>query len=167
MKLFHISPVPNITTLIPKRPKNGFIDDGFEDGKVLRISLAPTIMGCVRGVDYGYQEKIMYVYQPTSVNPKYLIQPTPRQVPDVRWTHEVWYTKPLNVKLIGAIKLKGVNGFTWVSNGKGNKSRFQMRVYKYKYNKIKTPTIEVNPSRKEKIKNYLWNRIANYYSNKQ
>lgn len=50
-RLYHISRNPKLTTLVPKKPKNGWVEYGIEEGKTGRVSFAPTIMGCVRGVD--------------------------------------------------------------------------------------------------------------------
>lgn len=167
MKLYHISQNPNLTTLIPLRPRNGWTEYGIENGTIERISFAPTIMGCVRGVDnFSGKDSVYYVYQPTSISPKYLVQPTMRQVPDVNYTKEVWYTKPVNVIRVGAIQLKGTSGFKWISIGKKG-GRIKMAVFKYKYNKINAPQEDERQTRKERIKRFILRRIANFYSNKQ
>lgn len=166
MKLYHISLNPRLTTLIPKKPKNGWVEYGIEDGVTKRVSFSPTIMGCVRGVDdYDGKGEVYYVYVPTSINQKYIIHPTMRQVPDVNYTHEVWYTKPVNVKRVGAIKISGATSYKLIPIIKEG-GRLRMAVFNYKYRNIKgePDTDKQKQSAKEWIKNTLANRLANYYS---
>lgn len=103
-KLYHVSKVPNITVLTPKIPQNILTAHGLEDSVTHRISFAPTIAGCLRGIGHGLKGRILYVYTPISIDKKHLIKPKPEQVPDVRLTNEYWYLKPVNVKLAYVIK---------------------------------------------------------------
>lgn len=169
MKLYHISQNPKLTTLIPSRPKNSWTEYGIEDGIHKRVSFAPTIMGCVRGVDdmFGKGE-VYYVYVPTSLSPKYIVKPTMRQVPDVNHTHEIWYTKPVNVKLVGAIEIQGPTSYKEIPIMQP-KGRLSMKVYNYEYKKLKKPTYDPYAQQEmiDKIKSNVLKRVANFYSSRK
>ena len=165
MKLYHISPISRLTVLIPTRPKNKLVDLGIEEGVTKRVSLSPTLMGCVRGVSDNEIGAIYYVYEALGLNPKYIVHPTTRMVPDVNHTHEVWYTKPVNVKKIGAIMLLGSTHFKYVDidTEKHGKIGFPMNYFKYK--KIRNPGEDnYKFTTYGKIRNFVGTKMANHYS---
>ena len=103
MRLYHASLVPNLTTLIPKRPVHFLTKHLLEEGKTKRISFAPSIKSCLRGVNAS-KGKTYYIYEPTSISDKYLYNPTREEVPDVGLTNEYWYLRPVNVRLVAVVK---------------------------------------------------------------
>lgn len=105
-KLYHVSRFSNLTTLIPKAPQNILTHYGLEDGVTKRVSFAPSIALCLRGLGLAkiITNKDLFVYSPVNVDRKYLLKPKPEQVPDVRLTNEYWYLKPVNVKLVAVIR---------------------------------------------------------------
>lgn len=163
MKLYHISPYPMLTVLIPKKPSNHIVELGLEDGVTKRVSLAPTIMGCVRGVSDNQIGAVYYVYEAMGLNPKYIVYPTQRQVPDVSHTHEVWYTKPVAVRKIGAIKLLGATKFKYVELDSEKHGKVNFPVHYFKYKKIKPGPDEYEFNRLGKIKNAIYEKIAKFY----
>lgn len=105
-RLYHVSRFPNVTTLIPKAPQNILTHYGLEDGVTKRVSFAPSIAHCLRGIGQAktITNKDLFVYSPVNVDQKYLLKPKPDQVPDVRLTNEYWYLRPVNVKLVAVIR---------------------------------------------------------------
>lgn len=103
MRLYHASLVPNLTTLIPKRPVHFMTKHLLEEGKTKRVSFAPSIKNCLRGVGAS-TGKTYFIYEPTSINAKYLYRPTRAEVPDAGLTNEYWYLRPVNVRLVAVVK---------------------------------------------------------------
>ena len=104
MRLYHVSRNPNLTTLIPMRPRHFLTVHGLENGRRKRISFGRSVKGCLRALDGGGKPgEDLYVYSPISINPKYLYRPTRKEVPDSRITNEYWYLRPVNVKLVAVV----------------------------------------------------------------
>ena len=103
IRLFHVSKIPNLTTLIPKAPNHFLTAHLLEEGVTKRVSFAPTIEKCLRAVQ-SHKGDTYYVYVPTAIDKKYLRRVSIREVPDASLTGEYWYLKPVNVRLYGVIK---------------------------------------------------------------
>lgn len=103
INLFHVSTVPNLTTLIPKRPRHFLTTHFLEEGKTKRVSFAPSIQKCLRAVA-SKPGMVYYVYVPTAIDKKYLHRVKISEVPDAQLTGEYWYLKPVNVRLYGVVK---------------------------------------------------------------
>ena len=169
-RFYHISPYPNITTLIPKVPKHFLTEHGHEEGRTPRISLAGSIKSCLRGVGSA-KNKVYYVYTPTSINPKYLRKVTRDMVPDSRLTHEWWYLRPLNVKLVAVIKGGEVydNKVYYVGPLVGVSSGYKYEYLKrYKNGKeiIVKKKLPPAPDKKVGFLLSLFNRAKGIFSNK-
>lgn len=103
IRLYHLSLNPKLTTLIPRIPKNAAIKAKQEDDVSKRVCFGRSVAGALSAVPHGEIGDVMYIYMPTSIDKKYVYYPTPYQVPDVGFTHEVWYTAPVSVKKVGAL----------------------------------------------------------------
>jgi hypothetical protein len=103
MRLYHISKNPNLSVMIPRVPENSFTQTGLEDGKTKRICFAQTIDACIAAIGSARFGDIYFVYSPVSVDPKAVYKPKPSEVPDAKYTHEVWYLKPVAVKKVKTI----------------------------------------------------------------
>ena len=103
IRLYHLSLNQNLTTLIPRVPKNQSVKAGLEDGVNKRVCFGQSIKGALSAVPHGEIGDIMYIYMPTAVDKRFVYYPTPQQVPWVSVTHEVWYTAPVSVKKVGAL----------------------------------------------------------------
>lgn len=103
MRLYHVSDNPNLKTLIPRVPRNSATIQGLEDSGIKRISFAPSIQQAITGTNRTVSGRILYVYQPVGINEKYLYKPNANQVYDVGITSEVWYLRPVEVKLTEVI----------------------------------------------------------------
>lgn len=102
MKLYHISKNPNLSVLIPRVPNNYITRLAIENANTGRVCFAPTIKDCISAIDSSPGE-LYYVYTATGVDPKYIHKPKRSEVPDVKYTNEVWYLKPVNVKRIATV----------------------------------------------------------------
>jgi hypothetical protein len=103
MKLYHVSDNPNLTTMIPRIPQNRLTRLGYENGTIGRICFAPTIGDCIAAAPRGRIGELLYVYTPVNVDQNYVYKPKPSEVPDAKYSHEVWYLKPVSVKLVCVI----------------------------------------------------------------
>lgn len=103
MKLYHVSPDPNLKVLIPRVPKNGVVNWGAEDGVHKRVCFAPSIQQALRAMARPVNKETLYVYTPVGLNNRWIYKPTPTQVPDVGVTNEIWYLRPCQVKLVEVI----------------------------------------------------------------
>lgn len=102
MRLYHASLIPDLTTLIPKTPSHFLTKHLLEEGITKRVCFAPSIKSCLRAID-AKKNKIYYIYQPNGINEKYLYKPSREEVPDVSLTHEIWYLKPVSVRLVAVV----------------------------------------------------------------
>lgn len=102
-RLYHISENPNLTVMTPRIPSNKLVKAGYENGTIGRVCFAPTIDYAIAAAPRGKAGELLYVYIPTSVDKSAIYHPTPQEVPDVTYTHEVWYLKPVTVKKVGVI----------------------------------------------------------------
>jgi len=75
---------------------------GEEDETTPRISLSPTIEGCLSAIAPIIDTDIYYVYQ--LINKPKLYKPTKEQVPDVEKTDEIWALTDTELVLIYKIK---------------------------------------------------------------
>lgn len=103
-EIFHIS-VNNLDslTVFPHVPNNSMVSHGYEDGITPRISFAPTIGQCLRGMAQDIKGMEFFVHIP--VNKPTIVKPTAKQVPDVAITGEIWSTTPVMMKCIGKIRV--------------------------------------------------------------
>lgn len=101
--LYHLSTDPNLKTMVPRVPRNARVQRGQEDGVTKRICFAPSIHDATAAAPSSAEGAMLYVYSPVSIDPKAIYYPSPFQVGDVKYTHEVWYTKPCNVKKVAVI----------------------------------------------------------------
>ena len=160
MNLYHISfnsKLPN--TIYPRQPDAGVgsdIDD--EDGMDLsetdidRISLSDNLEGCIRGVyanvsklfeDKNFPYLIFQVYMPVSIKRKYLITPKTltkkRMVHDAHVTSEYIYTEPLEIVLVGTVKVYNT------SSGKGLQYRpYNDKQYDFMYHSPKEIKMDID-----------------------
>ena len=105
-KVYHLSKKKLTNTLLkPRVQSNKLTNMGYEDGKIPRICVAPTIDGCFAAMDYFDEGEIAYVYTPIDSNKiqKYLMKPDTKEVIDADETGELWLMKPTKFKLIGTI----------------------------------------------------------------
>lgn len=102
-RLYHISENPNLTVMTPRIPNNRLVREGYENGTIGRVCFAPNIDYAIAAAPRGKAGELLYVYIPTSVDKSAIYRPTPQEVPDVTYTHEIWYLKPVTVKKVGVI----------------------------------------------------------------
>jgi hypothetical protein len=103
MNLYHISENPNLTLMIPRVPVNKLTKKGYENSTIGRISFAPTIGDCISAAPRGKAGEILYVYKPVQINKNAVYRPKPSEVPDAKYSHEVWYLEPTTVKKVAVI----------------------------------------------------------------
>ena len=150
--LYHLSKADDINKLTPKVPaKVSSRKNAFEDDTIKRISFAPSIDGCILGLqlskdDFKNGEIILYVYSPIKVNKKDLVSNKKivddKLVFDAKITKECWYLTEVDVKLVGSItvfdKVEQTIEYTPIRVGdpkflKPN-GKLETYLYKYKWN---------------------------------
>lgn len=106
LSLYHVSPNGSLKELTPKysaKPIKG------EDNSIKRISAAPTIDGCFRGVGYnlnpGDKPIKYYIYKLILTDSTKIIKPTSKIVPDRDLSDEYWVLNPVKVKSLGYITI--------------------------------------------------------------
>jgi hypothetical protein len=112
-KLYHLSKQDSLDILTPKIPEKLKIrKNAFEDNTIKRVSFAPSIEGCIIGLQLSENEfvngkLILYAYEPTNINRDDIITNDvivkEKLVFDAKVTKEVWIINPVHVKLIGSI----------------------------------------------------------------
>ena len=120
----------------PRVPSNYMTDHNFEDSHTKRISSSPTIDGCLKGLSKNLKGKVLFVHE--VITDEVPFSPSVEQVPDKHITGEVWFRKPVKLKLLGIIKVVSDDGkdgevFTY-GNGKYTATLYG---WKYKWLKIK------------------------------
>jgi len=103
-ELFHISTVPLTDfKFTPRAPSNFLTKGGFEDGTTERISFAGDIDSALKAMSMNLKDKKLYVYKAPKGTK--FTNPTKAQVPDVGITNEKWVMEPVEVELLGEIKV--------------------------------------------------------------
>lgn len=113
LKMYHLSNKNNLEKLTPKIPyKLKIRKNAFEDTTIKRISFAPSIEGCILGLqlsdkDFTDDKLILYVYTPYAFDNNDIISNNTivnnKLVFDAKVTKESWIISPVNVKIIGSI----------------------------------------------------------------
>jgi len=96
-------------TLNPRIPKNRLPS---ENDKTPRICVSTSIAGCLAAVHGLKEGNTVYIHTCTC-EPNQIIQPTKDQVSDVFFTGEIWITEPVEMNLIGKIKITQVDYFEY------------------------------------------------------
>lgn len=141
-RLYHISENPNLTVMTPRVPQNRLVSKGYENGTIGRVCFAPTIADCISAAPRGKAGEVLYVYLAQGVNPEYVYKPTINDVPDSKYTHEVWYLKPVNVKKVGVIVVGDAYLEQRFLGPKSFEKHFTLRWHNYKRFKPIGPTEE-------------------------
>jgi hypothetical protein len=141
-RLYHISENPNLTVMTPRVPQNRLVSKGYENGTIGRVCFAPTIADCISAAPRGKAGEVLYVYLAQGVNPEYVYKPTINDVPDSKYTHEIWYLKPVNVKRVGVIVVGDAYLEQRFLGPKSFEKHFTLRWHNYKRFNKNGPTEE-------------------------
>lgn len=117
--MLHLSRDPNLNIMEPRIPtylhRENIKEAGLEDHLLSRISFAPTINGCLLGIQINEKEfsnssnitlyvyKAEYVAQKNILPNDYLVEN--ELIYDAHITGESWVTSPVKVSRIGAINV--------------------------------------------------------------
>lgn len=104
MKLYHISPNPNMTEMSPRVPDSRL---SYENAVTKRVCFAPDIPNCIAAIPPKRRSGIMYVYTPIITDDTFGFRPQKVQVSDVGITGEIWICTDVKLKKIGTINLDG------------------------------------------------------------
>lgn len=174
VKLFHVSENPNLTIMTPRIPQNKLTKKGYENNTIGRVCFAPTIKDCIAAAPRGKVGELLYVYTPVNVDQNYVYKPKPSEVPDAKYTHEIWYLKPVAVKLACVIVVGDVYLQQQFVGPRSYEKHFILRYNNYKrFNQVPTkeqmneylatqPTIikqKQEEAKKEKAKKIIRNAI--------
>lgn len=151
--LYHLSKTNDIKNLTPKVPsKVASRKNAFEDSTIKRISFAPSINGCILGLqlskdDFINGELVLYVYSPVNLDEKHFVSNksivSKKLVFDAEITKECWYLKETMVELIGSITVydEVVKEIEYTPIRVGDpkflkpNGKLDTYLYKYKWNK--------------------------------
>lgn len=101
IKLYHLSFFNHDgETFHPKIPDSVMLD---EDDKLNRVCFSSSMSGCYRAL-FSNDVVELFVHVPTNIKSKNLYKPSSYLVPDVEYTDEYWYRKPVKMKCIGKAK---------------------------------------------------------------
>ena len=146
---YHLSKTDDIKKLTPKVPaKVASRKNAFEDDTIKRVSFAPSIDGCILGLqlskdDFINGEVILYVYSPVNIDSKQIVSNKSiigkKLVFDAEVTKECWFLDEVNVELLGSITVydKVVRTIEYkpirVGDPKFLKPNGKLDTYLYKY----------------------------------
>ena len=100
LTLYHVSLKQDIKELTPKVTNKPMDKENFG---IARISVAPTIDGCFRGVGNAATTSRYYIYKLLLTKDSKVVKPTTKLVPDRDHSDEYWVLTPTKVKSIGYI----------------------------------------------------------------
>ena len=110
--LFHLSMKPlKLKSMSPRVPDNFLVKHGYEDAKTKRISFTPSIDSALMAMSSNLKDKVLYVYAAPNNTP--FVEPSVSQVPDSGITKERWVLEPVQVYLIGKIKVSDATDETF------------------------------------------------------
>lgn len=127
--------------LHPRVPANFMTQRGFEDDAIARVSLAPTIQGCLMGMSQNLSGKKLTVYTLVNTSNMPLITPSIDQVPDAHITGEVWVTKSVTLKRLYTIEVGDAQPDPFPYTYGDNK---QAELFKWDYTSITESTLTKN-----------------------
>lgn len=146
---YHLSKTDDIKKLTPKVPaKVASRKNAFEDDTIKRVSFAPSIDGCILGLqlskdDFINGEVILYVYSPVNIVSKQIVSNKSiigkKLVFDAEVTKECWFLDEVKVELLGSITVydKVVRTIEYkpirVGDPKFLKPNGKLDTYLYKY----------------------------------
>ena len=146
---YHLSKTDDITKLTPKVPsKVASRNNAFEDDTIKRVSFAPSIDGCILGLqlskdDFINGKVILYVYSPINIDSKQIVSNKSiigkKLVFDAEVTKECWFLDEVKVELLGSITVydKVVRTIEYkpirVGDPKFLKPNGKLDTYLYKY----------------------------------
>jgi len=98
--------------LSPRIPDNYFTKNGYEENKTPRVCFAPSIKECLTALSMALNNKELYVFNISKEyidklksNKSLIYKPTTKEVPDCKWTNEIWVKCPVKITKIGKIKV--------------------------------------------------------------
>ena len=111
--LYHLSKRDDIEKLTPMVPRKvASRNNAFEDDIIKRVSFAPSIEGCILGLqlstdDFVNGEVMLNVYEPLNIHKKHLVSNetivSKKLVFDADITKECWYLREVEVDNVGSI----------------------------------------------------------------
>ncbi len=102
--LYHLSDINHDGEIFkPRIPYYEDPDWNGEDTKTPRISFGGTIQDCLKSVPFRLVRYVWYVHSPVNPDPKYIHKVTNDEVYDAKTTNEIWYLKPVKLKLVDVI----------------------------------------------------------------
>lgn len=120
INLYFISENRNLKKLNPRIPSNFLTKNGYEDAKTKRICFSTDIGKCLTALSMNCTGKEYYVYIPNPSKDYKIINPTIKQVPDVKITDEKWIIEPVDLICIGRIRCTGDAGSVGMKYKYGN-----------------------------------------------
>ena len=89
----------------PCIPNNWFTMNGYEDNVTPRVRLYPSIEGALMAKEHIEKGDIFYVYKYDGKDTLHI--PDTDAVPSSNVTLEVWSLKPISLKYVRSIRIKG------------------------------------------------------------
>lgn len=115
--------------LAPRIPSNYFTRNNFEENTTPRVCLSTSIEGACIGLSRAIEGTKLYVHTP--VNEVNYYTPTIEEVPDRKFSHEVWVKEPVRMKYIGQIKITETTKSHKFAYGKIHEGELWERSYEW------------------------------------
>ena len=123
-------------TIEPSIPVNFFTLNNYEDNKIKRIVLCPSIEDCLCAISKNVDYKILAVYTPVeSITSFY--KPTEIDCIDSKVMHEIWIKKSILLKYIGYVDVSADSYEYGIINI--NNKTIPLYTWKYTFHKDKLP----------------------------
>ena len=102
MSIYHLSK-RNLerSILVPRIPDNYMTKNGYEDNITPRICFCPSIRQSIMALCRNCENEILFVHIPLYNYPFY--KPSQSEVPDSKYTNELWIKENVELKCIGII----------------------------------------------------------------
>lgn len=107
-RFFHVSKTPDIKVLKPAIPESWMVLQGYEDNLTPRVSFAPSIDKCLMALSQNLTGQEFYVYE--AIDTRSIQPASVSKVPDSKVTKEHWSVTPVEVKMIGKIRVISDDG---------------------------------------------------------
>jgi hypothetical protein len=147
-RYYHVS-TDNLNNkiLYPRIPSNTYIDRGYENNTIPRISFALDIDHCLLALGKNIKGKVFNVYEPYDYNSIKVITNDElikkQYTPDAKYTKEVWIVTKCKMKYIGKIKvINASNDFEIFKLGPGSMKDYTVKMYYWNYKIIDKGDIE-------------------------
>jgi len=136
MKLYFVSDKNNLKVLYPRIPNNSMTKYGIEDSKIKRVSVCPTIKGCLKALSKNIRNKKLFVYSVREISNLRIKNPSKEEVPDVYITREKWILGKTILKFEYVIQVDQSIGKGIPFSFKIKNKEYMAKLYNWAFHKL-------------------------------